>query len=287
MKPDIGVIKRQKDPMLIPDLKNIVQLSVGYDFCLALDVEGTVFSWGNGEQCQLGRRIVERRRTAALVPTRVALPKKKIISIHTGSDHAFAIDSDRNTWAWGSNNFGQTGIASGAGQRRSIIITPQKVTALIGKNMKMIQGGIHHSIGVTEGGECFVWGRMDAAQMGLDITKIRLDDPSLVMVENGRPRILLQPTCLPLVGCTYAAAGSDHNIVITSDGKAYSWGFNANYQCGQGSSEDEVCIATLIKSPEISSKKFCWAGAGGQYSILAAAWEDADSKTLTNGIHTT
>jgi hypothetical protein len=88
MKPDIGVIKRQKDPMLIPDLKNIVQLSVGYDFCLALDVEGTVFSWGNGEQCQLGRRIVERRRTAALVPTRVALPKKKIISIHTGSDHA-------------------------------------------------------------------------------------------------------------------------------------------------------------------------------------------------------
>jgi len=190
MKPDIGVIKLQKDPMLIPDLKNIVQLSVGYDFCLALDVEGTVFSWGNGEQCQLGRRLVQRRRTAALVPTRVALPKKKIIFIHTGSDHAFAIDSDRNTWAWGSNNFGQTGIASGAGPGRSIIITPQKVTALVGKNMKVIQGGIHHSIGVTEGGECFVWGRMDGAQMGLDITKIPLDDPSLVMVENGGPCIL-------------------------------------------------------------------------------------------------
>jgi regulator of chromosome condensation len=175
--------------MLIPDLKMIIQLSVGNDFCLALDAEGTVFSWGSGEQCQLGRRLIGRRRVLGLVPTCVALPRKKIVSIHTGADHAFAIDSDGNTWAWGSNNFGQTGIAIGAGQGGNVITAPLKVPSPIGRNMKMIQGGIHHSIGVTQRGECLVWGRIDGAQMGLDINKLPLNDPSKVIIENGRPRI--------------------------------------------------------------------------------------------------
>ena len=270
MKPNNEVIQLQREPMLIPDLKRIIQLSVGNDFCLALDAEGTVFSWGTGEQGQLGRRLIERRRVMALLPTRLALAKKKIVSVHAGADHGFAIDSDGNTWAWGSNNFGQVGITTGAGQERSIVVPPRKVASLAGKNMKMIEGGSHHSVGVTQGGECFVWGRIDGAQMGLDIDKLLLGDPDKVLVDHGRPRILLQPTSLPLSGCVYVAAGSDHNIVITSDGKAYSWGFNANYQCGQGSSDDEISMASLIKGPVIDDKKMSWAGAGGQYSMLGS-----------------
>lgn len=138
--------------MLIRDVRRIIQLSVGNDFCLAFDEEGTVLSWGNGEQGQLGRRLIERRRMTALFPTRVALARKKIISIHTGADHAFAIDLDGNTWAWGSNSFGHVGITTGAGQGGSIVIPPRKVASLVAKNMKMIQGGLHHSVGVTQGG---------------------------------------------------------------------------------------------------------------------------------------
>lgn len=270
--------------MLIPDLKKIVQLSAGSDFCVALDAEGSVFSWGNGEQCQLGRRLVERRRMAALRPTQVALPKRKIVSVHTGSDHAFAIDSDGNTWAWGSNNFGQTGVRIGAGLSGSIVTAPQKVASLVGRKMKMIQGGLHHSIGITESGECLAWGRLDACQSGLDLSKLPLDDPGQVMLSYARPRILLRPTRLSLSGCTYIAAGSDHNVAITSDGKAYSWGFNATAQCGQNTDED-IETPTLIQNPEINDKKFCWAGAGGQYSMLACPWKGVDSNTLTNGIY--
>lgn len=260
--------------MLIPNLKRITQLSVGNDFCLALDAEGNVFSWGNGEESQLGHRILGRRRAAALIPARVALPKKnKIVSIHAGSNHAFAIDSNGDTWAWGSNNFGQTGIAEGAGKGGSSIIAPRKVPSLAGKNMKLIRGGSHHSIGVTWCGECLVWGRIDGAQSGLDIgQQLPLDDPDKVIVERGRPRILLQPTPLPISGCVYAAAGPDHNIVITSDGKAFSWGFNGNYQCGQGT-DDDIPLATLIDNSAVRNKKLSWAGAGGQYSMLASPFE--------------
>lgn len=250
MKPNNEIIEHQREPMLIPDPSRIIQLSVGNDFCLALDVKGTVFAWGSGEQGQLGRHLIERRGITALLPGRVALAKKNIVSIHTGANHAFAIDAIGNTWAWGSNNFGQVGVPTGAGQGGSTVFPPRKVVSLLGKNMKMIQGGIHHSVGVTHGGECIVWGRVDGSQMGLDANKLLLDDPNRVIVDRGRPRILLRPTSLPLSGCVHAAAGSDHNIVITSDGKAYSWGFNANHQCGQGSSDDDISVPTFDQKPD-------------------------------------
>lgn len=274
--------------MLIPNLENIVDIRVGSNFCLALALDGTVYSWGRNEQNQLGRRIlVDRRRTsgtgrlgiehlrsnAGLLPGVVPLPpRKKIVSIHAGSYHAFAIDSHGDTWAWGLNNFGQTGIAAGAGNGGSTIVTPQKVASLAGKEMRMIQGGNHHSIGVTRKGECLVWGRMDGAQMGIDVNAFKEDDPRVIF-ERGRPRILLEPTVLPVADCAYAAAGSDHNLLLTRDGKAYSWGFNLSYQCGHGSDDEDVVLPKLIDDSAVRDKMMCWAGAGGQYSMLAAPHE--------------
>jgi regulator of chromosome condensation len=148
----------------------------------------------------------------------------------------------------------------------------------------MIDGGSHHSIGISQAGECLVWGRMDGAQMGLDISTLPLDDSTKVLSERGRPRVLLEPTVLPISNCVFAAAGSDQNIVITSEGKAYSWGFNTNYQCGQGPNLDEVTLPTLIDNTAVRGKKLTWAGSGGQYSIIAGPHQQRD-KPLANGIH--
>jgi regulator of chromosome condensation len=76
-----------------------------------------------------------------------------------------------------------------------------------------------------------------------------------------------------------AAAGSDNNIAITTDGKAYSWGFSANYQTGQGTDED-IEVATLIDNTAVRGKHLTWAGCGGQYSILAGPAEDV---VMVNG----
>ncbi|EEA27878.1 hypothetical protein TMatcc_003825 [Talaromyces marneffei ATCC 18224] len=279
------VIEKQNKPMLIPKLEKIVQISAGYNFCLALNAAGKVYSWGMSEQNQLGRRLVLGRQystsvkqddldklylRAGLIPGLVPFSSKtKIVSVHAGSDHAFAIDQHGDTWAWGLNNFGQTGIKVGAGANGTTVIAPQKVQSLAGKNMKIIRGGTHHSIGVNQAGECLVWGRMDGAQMGIDLSTIPVDNPQIVVSERGKPRILLEPTALPISSCSFVAAGSDHNILITSEGRAYSWGFNTNYQCGQGADGDDILVATPIDNTAIRGKKLTWAGAGGQYSMLA------------------
>lgn len=294
------IIKKQTKPTLIPGLKRIVQISAGNNFCLALDADGKVYSWGMSEQNQLGRRLIVHRHQssldretkldilynrAGLFPGLVALPKRNnIVSIHAGSDHAFAIDSNGDTWAWGLNNFGQTGISGGAGTGGATIVTPQKVQALMRRKMKMIQGGSHHSIGITQAGECLVWGRVDGGQIGLDINALLKNNPAGVILERGKPRILILPAALPISESMFATAGSDHNVLITSQGDAYSWGFNTNYQCGQGSDVDEVCVATLINNSAVRDKNLTWAGAGGQYSLLAGPHQQSN-KPLTNGIH--
>lgn len=277
------IIKIQAKPALVPNLTKITSLSVGADYALALDSQGRVYAWGAGQQNQLGRRLVDRRRHKALIPERVELPKShKFVSIHAASDHAFAVDANGDTWAWGLNNFAQTGIAAAAGEESAIVAAPRRVPALAGKSMETIHGGRHHSIGVTKDGDCLVWGRLDGGQMGIDSADLPLDNESKVQLdERGRPRILLEPTALKLPRCTYATAGSDHSFAITAEGKAYSWGFNVNYQCGQGTSDD-ILVAKLMNGKAIREVKLCWAGAGGQYGMVAAYQEDAAPRV--NGV---
>ena len=56
---------------------------------------------------------------------------------------------------------------------------------------------------------------------------------------------------------------------IDKDGKAFSWGFSANYQTGQGT-DDDISAPTRIENTAVREIKLVWAGAGGQYSIVAS-----------------
>jgi regulator of chromosome condensation len=227
--------------------------------------------WGCGQQCELGYRVTERRRPRALLPSPLRLPKSaKIASIHAAMNHAFAIDSHGDVWSWGSNNFSQTGVDSTTDEVEGMMVAIQRVRSLVGKRMRMVEGGSHHSLGVTGSGECLVWGRIDGGQLGLDISKLPLGDPTKVRVDSrNKPRILLQPTPLPISNCSHVAAGSDHSLLVDSKGNAYSWGFNATYQCGQDT-DDDVLIAKQVDVEDVRDRKIVWAGGGGQYSMFAS-----------------
>ncbi|KAF2097122.1 RCC1/BLIP-II [Rhizodiscina lignyota] len=263
---DINVV--QHTPMHIAKLKNIIDICAGANHMLALDKKGLVYAWGAGQQNQLGRRIVERNAYTALEPSTIAV--KKVKAIGSGSYHSFAIDENDKVWAWGLNNFGETGIPEGAGGDNAVIGRPTIAKNLSGKGMKLVVGGGHHSAGVTENGECFLWGRMDGGQIGIAQDALPMDDEDMIMKdEGGRPRILLQPMQVPNVNASHACCGPEHTLAVTKDGKAFAWGFNVNYQLGLGH-DDDVNVATEIHNKAVDGKMLNWAGTGGQYSMLAA-----------------
>ena len=208
-----------------------------------------------------------------LVPRDFGLPKGKITHIAAGAYHSFAIDKSDRVWTWGLNNFGETGIAEGAGEDGAMVLKPAVVKALDGKKVVGLAGGAHHSLAVTSSGSVLAWGRADGAQSGIDPDSIPSENFFVDAEGKKNERLLMVPTVVPdIEGAVHVAAGTDSSMAVTEAGKAYTWGFSENYQTGQGTTED-VEEATLVDNTAVRDKKLVWAGAGGQYAVLASEVE--------------
>lgn len=175
--------------MAIPSLEKLkfVSVSCGADHVLALTTTGHVWVWGNGQQNQLGRRIIERRKKNGLEPERLGL--RNIVLASTGTYHSFAVDVEGKVYAWGLNTFHQTGISPDRGGNEEMIITPTPVDSLHpsqhdGARVIQIEGGEHHTIFLFDNGEVWGCGRADANQIG-----IGKDHPAQKGLEERREEI--------------------------------------------------------------------------------------------------
>lgn len=272
----------QDRPVQVEKLKKITKLAAGANHVLALASNGAVFAWGSGQQNQLGRKILERTKMHSLVPTEFGLPKK-MVNVGAGAYNSFAVHNNGNVYGWGLNSYGETGIAKDIGEGgESDVHHPAVLESLKGKGkVTTIEGGSHHTVAVTDKGELLVWGRLDGAQLGLDVSKLPEED--VIKDSAGRPRILAVPTQVPNIKAVHAAAGSDHCVAIAEDGKVWAWGFSTTYQTGLGTDED-VEIATQIDNTAVRGKKLVWAGAGGQFSVIAGlAGVEAPTTNGVNG----
>ena len=261
------LIEKQPTPTLIPSLSNITQIACGANHALALSSNGLIWSWGCGEQGQLARHDTDLNY---LVPDPIHIRDIKYIA--SGEYHSSAVDKKENVWAWGLNSFGQTGYAKAAGSDEVCLPYPMKIRDLAGCGIEHLAGGAHHSAALTADGQCFVWGRLDGGQLGIAFTPEQLQDSNLIRYdERNKPRICLRPT--PVLGIgrfSHVACGTDHTIFVTrKEGTAYATGFNSQDQLELGH-EDDVEVAQLIKGKDLKDRKLIWAGAGGQFSVVAA-----------------
>lgn len=260
------IITKQTTPTLIRQLRRITQITCGANHALALDAKGVIWAWGCGEQNQLGRLLFGRRFMECLNPHPVEI--KGVKQIASGEYHSFAIDNRDNVWSWGLNSFGEAGDVKTAGG--DLAIFPTKIRALCAKGVICLDGGAHHSAAVTADGQCFVWGRLDGGQLGIDFSPGQLQDENLVRYdEREKPRICLRPTLVPELEVGFVACGTDHTIFITKGGTPYVTSFNSQGQLGLGKEDDDVMVARPIQSKGVKDRVLAWAGAGGQFSMVA------------------
>lgn len=278
-----GVIKRQTTPRLYTELSNIVDIACGNNHCLARDQKGMVFTWGIGEQHQLGRRQIERIDTdlkRSLVPQPLRTGKTKFTSIFCGADHSFATDGKGQVHAWGFNGYGQLAVRGQQYFQASKewqdvpaeIVGPIVIKALTDPNNPIVQlaGGQKHSVALRQDGTLLSWGLIEFT--GIELSNI---PPSALLYnqEPGRGDIasaVIDPQIVPALGkVKHVGCGSEHTIAINANGKAFSWGSGSVYQLGLGKEEDEP-MPTLIDNTAVREKKLSWAAGGGQYSMLTA-----------------
>lgn len=263
------------------DLSKITTVVCGSNSAFALDVNGKAYCWGANPQSQLGYRSIERHHYTSIVPTPLRMGRKKIRYIACGNDHSFAVDDKDQVWAWGLNGHGQTGTRiHREGADANVVRIPTKVPSLTREDDRVIQiaGGGFHTVAITEKGSCLTFGRCDNNQLGIDPST--LADENVAFNDSGNRAAQLVPLPVPNVtGAQFAAAGTDHNIVINGNDEAFSWGFSTNYQTGQGHGDD-VLAPTKLENTAVRGKRITWAGCGGQYSIVAGPAEDEE---MTDG----
>ncbi|KJZ72259.1 hypothetical protein HIM_08300 [Hirsutella minnesotensis 3608] len=264
---DGTIIKNQKTPLLIQGLKEITQIVCGANHAMALDSSGQIFAWGSNDQLQFARRLFGRHQDC-LRPRLVRVCRGNAKYIAAGEYHCFAVDRVDNVWAWGLNSYGEAGYASTAGKDSAILPWPIKIRDLCGKSVTTISGGAHHSAAVTADGQCLLWGRLDGGQLGIRFSAEQLQDTTLIRYDDrGKPRICLRPAAIPGT-FTHVACGTDHTLFISKQGELYATGFGSEGQLGLGSDED-VEVAQLVKGKHLKEKILTWAGAGGQFSVVA------------------
>ncbi|EGW29988.1 pheromone response pathway [Spathaspora passalidarum NRRL Y-27907] len=273
-------IKIQKTPLKIKELKNIVQLAAGKDHLLALDSKGIVYAWGNGQQFQLGRRILERHRYRALEPQQFGLYNIRYIA--SGDFHCFAIDHNDKVYAWGLNQYGQCALTDSKGRLEdgSIISKPTLIPELSYKGIKEIVAGEHHSLALTADGDVYAWGRYDMKEVGIPKDKL---PESTFKDQHGNPRSVPTPTKLQFGGkegikIKAIGAGSHHSFAVTDDGFVYSWGFADTYGPGLGPLDEDVEKPTRIVNTATKNEDIHLIGAGGQFSVSGGVKiEDEDA----------
>jgi regulator of chromosome condensation len=100
---------------LIPELKNIVHVDAGANHVLAIAQDGKIWSWGIGEQGQLGRKVMSRHALeASLLPRTINFRPwrrtAKFINAFCGGYHSILVHESNELFTFGLNNYGQLGL---------------------------------------------------------------------------------------------------------------------------------------------------------------------------------
>ncbi|KAF9127665.1 hypothetical protein BGW39_005701 [Mortierella sp. 14UC] len=247
-------------PTRVAGLEDIVDIATGTDHVLALDNTGHIYSWGNGQQMQLGRRIVARRMLNGLTPESVGA--KNMTKVGAGSYHSFALDKEGKASAWGLNTYGQCGLDDAKVEN---IPSVAPIEALKEEHVVDIQGGEHHSIALTKDGRLFGFGRSDSHQLGLGYTEAPGHEDS-----TSHKKAIRTPTLITDIPPVEAiSVGGNHTLALTRDGHVYAWGFGEMLACGNGEEED-VEKPLQLTGQQIEGAKVIKVAAGGQHSVILA-----------------
>ncbi|MBI2832109.1 MAG: Ig-like domain repeat protein [Chloroflexi bacterium] len=192
-------------PVQISGLNSIIAIDAAYAHNLALKSDGTVWAWGNNGGGELGNGTTSNSNVPVQVSNLTGIVEISAGggSFAAGYAHSLAIKSDGTVWAWGANTYGQLGNGTTVNSS-----TPVQVSGL--SNMIDVSANLQYSLALKNDGTVWAWGVNGNGQLG-----------------NGTTLRSLVPT--PVVGLRNIVAieaGGASSTALMSDGTARAWGNN-------------------------------------------------------------
>ncbi len=232
----LGDLVDRPAPTQVHGLPPVTFLHGGMGHVVARAADGTIWTWGDNRQGQLGDASpAPSRPTPAQVPS---LPPIRVVSAASG--YTLALDNTGRVWAWGANDNGQLG--DGGNTARAL---PKLVPDLTG--IGGISAGPSHALARSSNGALYAWGRNSRGQLGDGTTQLRRSPVQVARIDRVRT----------------IAAGFDHSVAVREDGTVWTFGSNSRGQLGLEPGPDQLFAAPLSALPPVSR-----ASAGESFSLV-------------------
>ena len=215
-------------------LTNVVRISAGDGFTLALTSGGEVYAWGytgTGIGGPIPTASNANGETYAATPITRAdngQPLSNIVAISAGQFVSLALDSSGHVWAWGSNQYGALGQGNSTAFTGAVEVQGPLGTSGPLSNIKMVAAGEEHCLAIDASGNVWSWGLGENGQLGDGPNNPRgssSDLPAVVVNTAGTGQ---------LTGATAIAAGYANSFALMPDGTILAWGITIDGTTGQG-----------------------------------------------------
>jgi alpha-tubulin suppressor-like RCC1 family protein len=187
------------------------------NFTIGTKTDGTLWSWGYGNQGELGQNSTDGRSSPIQIP---GTTWSKNIS--TGENFAMATKTDGTLWGWGKNPDGSMGQNNQTKYSSPIQIPGTWADAACGNK---------HALGVKTDGTLWCWGDGGGGQLGQNNTTSR---SSPIQVGS-------DTTWSKVIGSWFT------NMAVKTDGTLWVWGNGDSGTLGQGDGGPSAYVSSPIQ----------------------------------------
>jgi alpha-tubulin suppressor-like RCC1 family protein len=199
-----------------------------------------------------------------------------VTALAAGSAHSLALTNLGRVFAWGSNGWGQLGLAANIGMAP----TPRAITLpglQPGEVVTAVAAGENFSLARTSLGRVFAWGNNDFGELGIGS-----------LVATAVPQLVTLPGLQAGETVTALTAGSNFSLALTSLGRVFAWGDNETGELGTGTAASGgcFCVSTpqAITLPGLQPGEAVTALAAGRFHSVALTTLGRVYTWGTNGV---
>lgn len=221
--------------------RSVKKIIHGETHSIVVRKDGSVYSFGDASDGKLG--LPNKSRGHVKLPTKIPIQKKCIDAACGFSLTTLLLDNGYDVIVYGSGGFHeQPRNRRNEKQRKT---EPQMYTFPI--KLISISGGTSHLAAVSSDGHGYTWGLTQNGRLGHGGE----DDYHLDMIESNPKRI--EFFYCNAITVVKAFCGGAHTSILTDDGRIFSFGWNAYFQCGVKRDKEKDTDVFLPNEVKISS----------------------------------
>jgi len=196
-------------------------ISSGSRHSAAIKTDGTLWTWGDNTNGQLGDNSSSTRSS----PVTTAAGGFNWCFADAGVTHTAAVKTDGTLWTWGYNGCGRLG--DGTTTNRA---SPGNVSGG-GTNWYKASTGFCHTAAIKTDGTLWTWGQNGYGQLGDGTTTARSSPGT---VSGGG------------TNWCFVSAGRDYTIAVKTDGSLWTWGNGGGGRLGNNIQTAQCSPGTTI-----------------------------------------